>query len=66
MPDSPTTGRHIDAIEITRDMIEAGARAVDPYDEPFLNDHEKAELIFRAMLGVALRDDCDGNVDAVV
>ncbi len=62
LPDS-TTGRRLDTIEITPAMIAAGAHAVGGYDAPFLDDHEKAELIFRAMLakaGYATRSPVEG------
>jgi hypothetical protein len=37
-------------IEITPEMIEAGAHAYLPEEAGFLDKHEKAELIFRAMI----------------
>lgn len=43
------TGRRTEP-EITPAMIEAGVRAVDPYDAPFLTPAEKVRLVFRAML----------------
>jgi hypothetical protein len=52
MSTDSVTGRQIE-IEITPEMIEAGAKAIDPLDRGIWDRHEEAELIFRAMIGAS-------------
>jgi hypothetical protein len=53
MTTDSTTGRRIEEIVITPEMIEAGVSAIDPLDRGLISDFELVSLIYGAMARAA-------------